>query len=152
MIPRAHRLGLIAILLALPLAGRAAPPKAAKATNALPAENIQSTFVMPKAPAEGRDPFFPRATSVYQTGVIVRTAAPVDTGISLLKLKSILGSSLAQINNMTLAVGETEEVKTSAGLVSVRLVEIHAADESVVIEVHGQRRTLTFGDTNISRR
>lgn len=127
-----------AALLAAPLAGYAGP---AKATNAAPQENIQSTFVMPKSPAEGRDPFFPRATSFYQD---TPKQVVVESGVNLLKLNGILGSSLAQVNNVTLSVGETEEVKTTSGPVSVRLVEIHPADGSVVVEASGQRRILKF--------
>lgn len=139
MISRAHMLVFAAALLAAPLAGYAGP---AKATNAAPQENIQSTFVMPKSPAEGRDPFFPRATSLYQMDTPRQVV--VEPGINLLKLNGILGSSLAQVNNVTLSVGETEEVKTTSGPVSVRLVEIHPADGSVVVEASGQRRILKF--------
>jgi hypothetical protein len=144
MISRAHKFALAATLLLLPLAGYSAPPKTTPPhdTNAAPHVIIQSTFITPAAPIEGRDPFFPNATSLYRTAIV--TNKPVqETGASL-KLKSLLGTSLAQINNMTLAVGETEEVKTESGPVSVRLIEIRA-DQSVVIEANGQRRILGFG-------
>jgi len=140
MISRAHKFGFAAALLALPLAIYATPPKA---TSTAPPEKIKSTFVLPKTPDEGRDPFFPNATSVYPT-----TGSPVkvvvDSGVNLLRLDGILGSSLAQINSVTFSVGETEEVKTTSGTVSVRLVEIHAADNTAVIEANGQRRVLSF--------
>jgi hypothetical protein len=138
MISRAHKFGLAVALLALPLVSYAAPPKA---TNAAPPEHIHSTFIVPKNPTEGRDPFFPNATSLYQTDTVKPV---VDSGINLLRLDGILGSSLAQVNNVTLSVGETEEVKTTSGTVSVRLVEIHTADNTAVIEANGQRRVLTF--------
>lgn len=129
------------VLVALPLASRSAPLKAS--TNAAPQQSSQSTFVMPKSPAQGRDPFYPNATSLYQTEVAPTRVKP-DTGLSSLKLNGILGSDLAQINNVTLQVGETEEIKTPTGTVAVHLLEIHAAAETVVIEVSGQRRTLAF--------
>src|SRR5215475_15383696 len=98
MLSRAHKFALATALLLLPLASYSAPI----ATNAAPQVNIQSTFITPKAPSEGRDPFFPNATSFYQTATVI--SKPVqETGVNLLKLKSILGTSLAQINNMTLA-------------------------------------------------
>lgn len=128
-----------AALLSAPLAGYAGP---SKATNSAPQENVQSTFIMPRTQAEGRDPFFPKATSLYP--VDTRKQIVAEPGINLLKLNGILGSSLAQVNNVTLSVGETEEVKTTSGPVSVRLVEIHPADGSVVVEVSGQRRVLKF--------
>jgi hypothetical protein len=138
MMSRAQKFGFAIALLASPLASYAAPPKA---TNAAPREHIQSAFIMPKTPEDGRDPFFPNATSLYQTAAVKPVA---DSGINLLKLNGILGSSLAQVNNVTLSVGETEEVKTTSGTVSVRLVAIHAADGSAVIEANGERRVLSF--------
>jgi hypothetical protein len=139
MMSHAYKPVLAAVLLALPLAGYGAP---SKATNGVPAEKFQSTFNMPKDPAEGRDPFFPKATSVYQTATVSRPVA--DSGYGILKLNGILGSSLAQINNVTLSVGETEEVKTASGSVPVRLIEIHPANGTVVVEASGQRRVLGF--------
>lgn len=139
MIRSAIKFALAATLAALPIAGRAAPPKA---TNALPQANAKSTFLIPQSQAQGRDPFFPKSTSLYQTTVVAPTTPRPDMGAAQLKLKGILGTSFAQINNMTLGVGETEEVKTVSGPVSVHLLAIHAADESVVIEANGQRRVL----------
>ena len=139
MMSHAHKTVLAAVILALTPASYGAP---SKATNAAQAESVHSTFVVPKVPEEGHDPFFPKATSLYQ---VVDTKRPVaDSGVNLLKLNGILGSSLAQINNVTLSVGETEEVKTTSGSIPVRLVEIRAADGIVVIEASGQRRLLKF--------
>lgn len=136
---RAHKFGFAAVaMLVLPLASDATPPKA---TNAAPTEHVQSTFVIPKTSAEGRDPFFPNATSLYQTA---KSAPVVDSGINLLRLDGILGNSLAQVNNVTFSVGETEEVKTASGTVSVRLIEIRTASNTAVVEANGQRRVLSF--------
>ena len=141
MISRAHKFALAATLLALPLTNSAAPSKAASTA---PQEKVQSTFTIPKSPDEGHDPFFPKATSIYVVAESSKPAVVVQPGISLLKVNGLLGSSLATINNVTLSVGETAEVKTTSGAISVRLVEIHAADGSVVIEANGQRRVLNF--------
>lgn len=138
MMHHTFKFAIAATLLALPLAGHAAPPKP---VNALPKENIKSAFLIPKSQAEGRDPFFPKSTSLYQTAIVPSKPQP-EMGITQLKLKGILGTSFAQINNMTLGVGETEEVKTVSGPVTVHLLAIHSADESVVIEANGQRRVL----------
>jgi hypothetical protein len=143
MIHHIEKFGFIAIVLVLPLTGHAAPPKT---TNAVPQEKIQATFMIPRTQNEGRDPFYPDATSVYQTAAAASKSVP-DTGLSLLRLKGILGSTFVQINNVTLGVGETQEVKTAAGPVSVHLLEIHAADSSVTIEANGQRRQLHYGDS-----
>ncbi len=140
MIPSAHKLCIVAAMMAVTLIAPAAPPKS---TNAVPREFITSTFVIPKTPKEGRDPFFPNATSLYQTDIPSKPV--VDAGVDLLKLVGFLGTSYAQINNVTLGIGETQEIKTTAGPISVRLVSIKAQDESVVVEANGQRRVLTIG-------
>src|SRR5262249_1930613 len=124
MIPSAHKFGIAAAVMAFSLIGFAAPPKA---TNAPPrTEVVTSTFSMPKAPKDGRDPFFPNATSLYATAT---AAKPVVDNSQSLKLMGFLGGSYATINKVTLGVGETQEIGTPAGPVSVRLVEIKAQDE-----------------------
>lgn len=136
---RTCNFGLFAVLLALPSIAGGAP---VKSTNQPPQE-VRSVFITPNGPKEGRDPFFPDATSIYRRGpVTVVQHIPVADS---LKLVGILGNSLANINGTTFAAGETQEVKTAAGPVSVRLLSIKAQDESVVIEADGQRRELKVG-------
>ena len=137
---RAYESAFVAALLVCPFAGQAAP---AKSTNAVAPQEVRSVFVIPNSPKEGHDPFFPNATSLYQSVVSVR-AVPTMT-VESLKLVGILGNSLANINGVTLAVGEMQEVKTSSGAISVRLLQIRPQDESVVVEANGQRRELKSG-------
>jgi hypothetical protein len=144
MIPRAHKFALAAALFLLPLVSYAAPSKATNQTNATSQATVRSTFITPQNPLDGRDPFFPNATSLYPSATTTVTRPVQETGVNLLKLKSVLGTSLAQINNVTLAVGETEEIKTDSGPVSVKLIEIRP-DNSVAILVNGQRHVLNFG-------
>ena len=137
---RARKFGFLAVLLAWPCIAGAAP---AKSTNQ-PPQVVQSVFIIPNSPKEGRDPFFPDATSLYQT----QSSQPVvqqRAGADSLKLVGILGSSFANINGVTFAIGETQEVKTAAGPVSVRLLEIKPQEETVVIEANGLRRQLKSG-------
>ncbi len=130
--------------MAVSLSGFAAPPKPAKTTNALPSlQIVSSTFTMPKAPKDGRDPFFPNATSLYVTATAAKPV--VDNSLQLLKLMGFLGTSYATINKVTLGIGETQEIGTPAGPISVRLIAIKAQDESVVIEANGQHHVLTLG-------
>lgn len=148
MIFHARKFGLLTALLASSCIADAAP---AKSTNQPPQE-VRSVFVMPNSPKEGRDPFFPDATSLYQT--VAQTPERPHTNLAdSLKLVGILGSSFANINGVTFAIGETAEVKTSAGPVSVRLLQIKTQDESVVIEANGQRRELnTSGSRGLTGR
>lgn len=136
MIFRTCKFGLLTALLAWSSIAGAAPTKA---TNQPPQE-VRSIFNLPNEPKDGRDPFFPTATSLYHS----TTPGPVThetSGVDLLKLKGFMGTSFANINGVTFAVGETEEVKTAAGPVSVRLLQIKPGG-AVVIEANGQRREL----------
>ena len=137
---RAYKFAFLTALLVCPFAGTAAP---AKSTNAVAPQEVRSVFVIPNSPKEGRDPFFPTATSLYQSAVPVHAAPTMS--VESLKLVGILGNSLANINGVTLAVGETQEVKTSSGAISVRLLQIKPQDESVIVEANGQRRELKSG-------
>ena len=113
-------------VMALPVA--AAPV----AQPAVPEVVSRSTFVIPKNPKEGRDPFFPNSTRLYET---VLPAQPHVADVSSLVLKGISGPSdhrLAIINNRTFGVGDEANLATPQGPIHVRCVEIKAG--SVVIE------------------
>jgi hypothetical protein len=102
----------------------------------------QSIFVMPTAPREGKDPFFPRSTRPYTTRVIVtnQTAMPV---IADLRLDGISGTPehrLAIINYKTFDTGEDGDVNTNAGRMRIRCIEIGA--DSAIIQIGGERRVL----------
>lgn len=133
-----YRFALLAILAISPLVLRASPP--VKATNAPAPQEVKSTFVMPNSPKDGCDPFYPKATSLYQTATVA-PVKPVSRGIDLLKYTGNFGTSMGSINDQNLAVGETQDIKTSAGLVSVRLLQINP-DGSLIIEANGERREL----------
>jgi hypothetical protein len=152
--PRAWTLPLAAALLGLTFTARAAqtPPAAgdqAKATtNAAPAalELPKSVFIIPTTYAEGKDPFFPLSTRLNPP------APPPDTTkathippniVVQLDLKGISGAlnrRLAIINNQTFGVGEEGEVAVNSGRVRIVCKEIK--DNSVVVLVNGQERTL----------
>ena len=139
------RLLSLLLLCALPRMAHAAPLKPKGATNSVAsAEDFHSTFITPKTPKDGRDPFYPNATSFYT--VAKPTAADAQTtAAGALKLRGLSMSNYANINGITVGVGETQEIKTSSGPVSVHLIEIKAQDNSVIIEVNGQRRELSMG-------
>jgi hypothetical protein len=109
---------------------------------AVPEVVSRSTFVIPTNPKEGRDPFFPNSTRLYE---VVLPAQPHVADVSSLILKGISGPSdhrLAIINNRTFAVGDEESLATPHGPIHVRCVEIKA--DSVVIETGGQRHELNY--------
>ena len=127
----------------------AAPPKASTSRAPAPtnvvAEIPRSIFVVSSTTQAVKDPFFPNSTrfaAVTTTRTNVAGAAVVD-----LALKAIFGTTdrpLATINNATFGAGEEREVLTLAGKFRVRCVEIRLPDETVVIEIGGERRELRF--------
>ncbi|MGB7746446.1 MAG: hypothetical protein WBN75_04085 [Verrucomicrobiia bacterium] len=104
----------------------------------------RSVFVIPTNPKEGRDPFFPASTRLYEDAAIKN---PVSDLTSLV-LKGISGSPdhrLAIINNHTFGVGDEGDVVTPHSRIHVRCIEIK--DKSVVIESNGQRHELSYANS-----
>lgn len=100
----------------------------------------KSVFIMPTAPREGKDPFFPRSTRPYTTRVVSTNTAPVAI-IADFRLDGISGPPdhrLAIINYKTFEVGEKADVNTNAGRMNVHCLEI--GTDSVVIIVGGTER------------
>lgn len=89
---------------------------------------------------KGKDPFFPDSTrrlaATPQPPVSTNSTAPVAAAPIALSLKGISGTKgqrLALVNNTTLAVGESTEVRAAGQLVKIMLREIR--ERSVLIEV-----------------
>ncbi len=89
---------------------------------------------------KGKDPFFPESTR--RTSVIAQ-AAPSSTNaapalhssvsFSLKGISGAKGQRLALVNNTTLAVGESADVRSAGQAVKILLREIR--DRSVLIEI-----------------
>lgn len=104
----------------------------------------QSVFVIPKKASEGKDPFFPNATRVYNADAPVQQKGPVAP-VGELSLKGISGTAaepLAIINTTTFTTGEENDVITTAGRMRVRCLEINMALGTVLVQVGGERREL----------
>jgi hypothetical protein len=112
-------------------------PATASATNAV---SFESVFTMPASPKEGRDPFFPNSTSVYNRGDVKPKPSTITTVFTLNGVSGTANRRLAIINGRTLAEGEETEINTSSGRIRVRCIEITTS--SAVIEVDGVRREL----------
>ena len=152
---RAWMLPFAAALLGMTFTARAAqtppiaPGKAKATTNAAPAELElpKSVFIIPATCEEGKDPFFPLSTRLHPPPPVVTptptNVAPAVVQLVQLDLKGISGAvnhRLAIINNQTFAVGEEGEVAVNPGRVRVVCKEIK--DDSVLVLVNGQERTL----------
>ena len=122
-----------------------APVAAATTTNVVP-EIPRSVFLASSPTQELRDPFFPSTARVPVAAVATRTNAPANVAVDL-TLKAIFGTParpFATINSATFGIGEERDVVTPTGRVRLRCVEIRTKDETVIVEVGGDRRELRF--------
>jgi hypothetical protein len=126
----------------------AAPPVATPTTKP---EIPKSNFVLPANSNEGRDPFFPDSTRVYEQQEVKQHAN--DSPVTALQVKSIMGAAprfFAIIGTKdysggahTFGVGEDGEVIYKDGRrVAVRCIKI--TPTSVLLEADGQPIPLTY--------
>ncbi len=143
MKPRAHTLQcLLAALLPLTAAGplplfAAPPPEHAKP------EIQPSVFANPSNPSEGRDPFFPGSTRVYNSNPQNQTRGP---SLAELSLRSILGTPprvFAIINNHTFAPDDEGDIITKSGQrLHVHCVDINPKAGTATVEANGASEVL----------
>ncbi len=116
--------------------GKPAPTAAAK-----PAPT-RSTFTMPKQFTEGRDPFFPESTRVFQA-VMLESPATSKVEISSLVVKGYYrdaNSAFVIINNHTFTAGDEGDVMTTGGRIHIKCVDV--LRNAVVIEFNGSLHQL----------
>jgi len=101
----------------------------------------RSVFVLPTNAREGRDPFFPESSRIYETTVLsnhkVEATSLVIKGIS-----GTPGHWFAIINNHSFATGDEGDVLTTSGRAHIRCLEIRK--DAVVVEINGQRHTIPY--------
>lgn len=125
---------------------RTAAPVAAARPVAEPIAPPVSTFVVPRKPVDGRDPFFPNSNRVYGTDNTVTNRPP--TIVADLVLKGISGTPeqpLAIINTTTFTVGESNEVILKNGRLRIQCVEINMSLGTVLLQIGSERRELRLG-------
>lgn len=142
---------LAATLLPLVAAGLspllAAPPVVPPAKQAIP----KSVFAIPSNPNEGRDPFFPNSTRIYEQ--VASQQHSNDSPVTSLQVKSIMGAAprfFAIIGTKdysggahTFGAGEDGDVITKNG----RRLSIHCVSitiDSVLVEANGQHVSLAY--------
>ena len=109
---------------------------------AAPLAPAHSVFVVPANIHEGRDPFFPESTRMFDAAA----EASKTVEVSALTIKGFSGTPghrFVIINNHTFGIGDEGDVITPTGRVHIRCTEIRA--DVVIIEVNGQRRELHLG-------
>jgi len=151
-------LALAAILCVSLGAGAATDPERSTAPSAAgePAsagqEIPRSVFEIPSSPGEGLDPFFPKSTRLFGQRASRTNAAPaVRVSLALRGLAGVPGNRLATLTtrdnpprSLVLAEGETGTLKTAAGEVRIRCVQIE--DDRVLVEINGIRQELRLRD------
>jgi len=124
------------------LAAQPPKPAAPSAKPEVTEPEVHSVFAIPHNPKEGRDPFFPNSTHGF-SGLVTPTTASVPAAPPKMTLMGISGpreKHLAIINGRTFGKGEEQDVPSANGRVHIRCLEIK--EESVIIEVNGERQEL----------
>jgi hypothetical protein len=125
-----------------------APAKTSRSTTKPGAESKQaelpmSVFTIPSNAKEGRDPFFPnRLITGLPPGPKTNKPVLVPLKLALNGLSGTREKPLAIINNRTFEKGEEAELSTPSGRTRVRCIDIK--EDSVTVEVNGQRQELRF--------
>lgn len=116
-----------------------AKPAAAPAAKPEP---TRSTFTQPKQFSEGRDPFFPESTRVFQA-VLLESPNRSKVEISSLSVKGYYRDAKTAyviINNHTFTAGDEGDVLTTGGRIHLKCVDVLA--NAVVIEFNGSLHQL----------
>jgi hypothetical protein len=116
---------------------KAPPAKAAAA--ALPPRAV---FTQPASPREGRDPFFPESTRVFDSQVAQHAALETATTLSVKGFSIVNGRPMVIINNHSFMAGDEGDVLSGPNRAHVRCLEITAG--TVIVEVNGSRHVLHF--------
>jgi hypothetical protein len=129
----------------------AAPPAAPAAGKVHPLLGIalpESQFV--NEPNVGKDPFFPDSNRRLPKAPVLTKAVVTEVNrANLLTLRGISGPPnrrIALINNLTFVAGEEGTVRTSSGLLKIRVVSVEDKTVSVLIDGDSQPRELVLND------
>jgi hypothetical protein len=122
------------------LAGAAWPVATVAADTNAP---VQSVFILPSSPSEGRDPFFPNSMRPYEQALVKHRAVDV-TSLQIKGFSEIAGHRYVIINNHTFGEGDEGDVITSNGRIHLRCVTVGI--DSVIVESGGARHLLKFSD------
>ncbi len=131
-------LPLLAALLLTPGQRTRAENQPATVAVSSPPAQMQAVFTLPTSFQEGRDPFYPESNRVYGTEVVPSRTVEA-TSLKVPGISGQPGHLLAIINNHTFEVGEEGDVKTDAGMVHLRCLDIQPTFVVVKLNGHVQR-------------
>lgn len=135
----------LALVLGLLPVGRSfgQAPAAAPAKVAPPVVPPHSTFIQPTNPREGRDPFFPESSGVYDRNVATtHPSAENPTTLAVKGYSVVNGRPIVIINNHSFMTGDEGDVLSGSSRAHIRCLEIRPG--TVVVEVNGARHEIHF--------
>ncbi len=102
-------------------------------------------MIYPNNASEGRDPFFPDSSRVYESNPDAHAHGPVVTDLAVKAIVGTYQRPFAIINNHTFAPGDDEDVITKSGQrLQVHCVSINAKAGTATVEVNGTTVVLTL--------
>ena len=136
-----------AALLLAAIAGLSSPANAENVPAAVMTDTnvLQSVFVLPNNPNEGRDPFFPNSMRPYQGRPQPGGAAVQLSDIKLEGISRARNNVFVVINDVTFGVGDEADVKIAHGG-KIHVVCKQIEGDSAVVEAGGQILTLTLSN------
>lgn len=102
----------------------------------------RSVFTQPNGPREGRDPFFPESSRVFDANTVSTHAAETATTLAIKGYSVVNGRPIVIINNHSFVVGDEGDVLSGSNRAHVRCLEIRPG--TVVVEVNGARHEIHF--------
>ena len=115
-----------------------APAKAAPPAVVPP----RSVFTQPNSPREGRDPFCPESTRVFDAMASTHAATEVATTLAVKGYSMSNGRPMVIINNHTFTTGDEGDVLSGPNRTHIRCIEIRPG--TVVVDVNGARHEIHF--------
>jgi hypothetical protein len=102
----------------------------------------RSTFTLPTNQHEGRDPFWPESTRVWDSTIAVAHAAEPTT-LKVDGYSIVNGRPIVIINKVSFLAGDEADLPSpSGGHTHVHCIDIQS--DHVIVEVNGMRREIRF--------
>ena len=102
---------------------------------------VKSVFTLPKRFVEGRDPFYPESTRVFQAVLAENASHTVEiTSLAVKGYYRDAKGAFVIINNHTFTIGDEGDVLTPGGRVHIKCVDV--LPQAVVVEYNGSLHQL----------
>lgn len=117
---------------------------AAKPAPAKPAPVVtaRSVFTQPASGRDGRDPFFPESTRVFETTQAATVHVVEINNLTVKGFSIVRGRPMVIINNHSFMVGDEGDVLVTGGRAHLRCLEILSS--KVIVEVNGAHHEIKY--------